>query len=43
VQKADQIIFMQPGRILAQGTHEFLLDNCPEYAHLASLQFIDEA
>ena len=41
VQQADQIVFMKQGCIVAQGTHEFLLANCAEYAYLASLQFID--
>jgi ATP-binding cassette subfamily B protein len=42
VRQADQIIFMHHGQVLAKGKHEFLLKTCPEYAHLSSLQFIDD-
>ena len=41
VKQADQIIFMHHGKIIAQGTHAYLLENCTEYAYLSSLQFID--
>ena len=35
---ADQIFYMQDGRILAQGTHEELLASCPPYRELASME-----
>ena len=43
VMQADQIIYMQHGNIISRGTHEQLIKSCSEYAHLSSLQFIDDA
>lgn len=42
VKQADQIVFMHHGKILAKGTHAYLMDHCPEYAYLSNLQFIEE-
>jgi ATP-binding cassette subfamily B protein len=39
--KADRIVVMERGRIIAIGTHEELLQNNPLYARLAALQFAD--
>jgi ATP-binding cassette subfamily B protein len=39
VLKADRIIVMDQGRMVAAGTHETLLQSSPLYARLASLQF----
>lgn len=39
--KADRIVVMERGRIIAIGTHEELLKANPLYARLAALQFAD--
>ncbi|GGO50267.1 ATP-binding cassette, subfamily B [Roseovarius pacificus] len=41
VKKADRIIVMEAGRIVAQGTHEALVAEGGLYARLARLQFTD--
>ncbi|WP_170558827.1 ABC transporter transmembrane domain-containing protein [Ruegeria atlantica] len=41
VKKADRIVVMEAGQIVAQGTHEDLVDQDGLYARLARLQFTD--
>ncbi len=38
VLKADTIVVLEKGRIIGQGTHQELLQNCPRYQHLYSIQ-----
>ena len=38
VMGADQIIVLDEGRVVGQGTHEELLRNCPEYLEIAKSQ-----
>ncbi|MCF7911579.1 MAG: ABC transporter ATP-binding protein/permease [Candidatus Cloacimonetes bacterium] len=39
VLKADNILYMEDGRIIASGRHEQLIKICPAYQHLVKLQF----
>ena len=39
VKKADRIIVLDKGKIVAQGNHDQLISEKGLYAHLASLQF----
>lgn len=43
VLNSDKIIVLDKGRIIGQGTHPELLESCPQYEHLYSMQFQDDA
>ena len=43
IRKADQIIVMDQGKVVAIGKHEQLITSNALYAELAKLQFTDES
>ncbi len=42
IEGMDQILFIDEGKLLAAGSHEQLLDTCPEYARMVALQQLEE-
>ncbi len=42
VERMDKIILVDDGNVLAVGTHEELLDTCPEYAKMVRLQRLED-
>ena len=42
VEKMDKIVFIDDGRVIAVGSHEQLVSNCPEYATMVELQKLEE-
>ena len=43
VRHADQILFLEEGRLTARGTHRQLMESCPAYREIVSLQMGEEA
>jgi len=43
IMHADQILVLDAGRIVGQGTHESLLRDCPVYQEIVASQFGEEA
>ena len=42
IEKMDQILFLEDGRLTAVGTHEALYASCPEYRKMVDLQKLEE-
>lgn len=42
IEKMDQILFLEEGKLLAAGTHEQLYADCPEYRKMVELQKLEE-
>ena len=42
VQSMDKILLLEDGRLIAAGTHQTLLQTCPEYQKMVQLQALDE-
>lgn len=42
VEHMDKIIFIDDGKLLAVGSHEELLKNCPDYAEMVRLQTLED-
>ena len=42
VKDADQILVLDEGKIVGQGTHRQLLDSCPVYREIALSQLSEE-
>ena len=38
----DKILFLDGGRLVAVGSHEELMENCPEYRRMVELQRLEE-
>jgi len=43
VREADNILMIQNGRLIGQGSHDSLMSDCPEYRMYVEQQFLDHA
>ena len=43
IKNADEIIVLDDGDVIGQGTHEQLMESCPEYREVAETQLGEEA
>ena len=43
VRGLDKLIFVDDGRVLAVGSHDELMETCPDYARMVELQRLEEA
>jgi len=42
IENMDKILFLEQGKLLAAGTHQQLLEGCPEYRKMVELQKLEE-
>lgn len=42
IKELDKIVFVDDGRVTAVGSHDELVDTCPEYARMVELQRLEE-
>ena len=42
IKELDKIVFVEDGRVIAVGSHDELLDSCPEYEKMVELQRLEE-
>jgi len=42
IENMEKILFLEQGKLLAAGTHQELLDTCPEYRKMVELQKLEE-
>lgn len=42
IKELDKIVFVEDGRVTAVGSHDELVDSCPEYAKMVELQRLEE-
>jgi ATP-binding cassette subfamily B protein len=42
IESMDKIVFIEDGRLLAVGSHEQLLNDCPAYRTMVELQRLDD-
>ena len=42
IRNADNIVVLDEGRIVGQGTHDYLMGHCPEYREIAQSQLSED-
>ena len=42
IESLDKILFLDDGKLLDAGTHQELLDRCPDYRKMVELQKLEE-